>query len=157
MPPDAPPPADEPRTAREFAANGCGSKAGRAGLLAGAARPLAWASLLAIALLSLVPGNLRPHSFLPGQAEHFLAYAGAGFLLAIGYRSTKERCLGWLGVAGAGVAFELLQHLSPGRTPRVIDAVASIGGLSVGIALGALRSRSRRAVMPPTRRCDSGG
>jgi VanZ family protein len=121
-----------------------GRGARRLGFPAKAARPLAWISFLAIALLSLVPGNMRPHTLLPGQAEHFIAYAGAGFLLATGYRSRRERWAGWLGVTGASVVFELLQSFSPGRTPRVIDILASVAGLSIGLAFAAWALRERR-------------
>jgi hypothetical protein len=33
-----------------------------------------WLCILTIAVLSLVPGQARPHTWLPGQVEHFLAY-----------------------------------------------------------------------------------
>lgn len=46
-------------------------------------RVLTWVCLAAIPSLSLVPGNSRPHAFLPGQAEHFIAYTVAGSLLAL--------------------------------------------------------------------------
>lgn len=136
---------------RESEANGGGQGIG---FLTKAARPLAWISLLAIALLSLVPGDLRPHTLLPGQAEHFIAYAGAGFLLALGYRSSRERWAGWLGMTGASIVFEFLQSFSPGRSPRVVDALASIAGLSLGLVLGAWALRNRRVVTRETRGCD---
>ncbi len=41
-------------------------------------RILAWTSVLAIVILSVVPGHIRPHAGLPGRFEHFTAYAGAG-------------------------------------------------------------------------------
>ena len=107
-------------------------------------RPLAWFCLLVIAVLSLVPGDLRPHSFLPGRAEHFVAYAVAGWLLALGYWSTRARVLGWLSVSIASGAFEILQNFVPQRTPSVWDALVSVGGLTFGILLGAFRYRNRR-------------
>jgi len=108
-------------------------------------RVLAWACLAAIASLSLVPGNLRPHSILPGQAEHFIAYAVAGSLLALAYGSTRERILGWLCVSIASGGFEMFQNFIPERGPSVWDALASVGGLTFGILLGAaLSGRHRR-------------
>jgi|GEM_PF-1996967 hypothetical protein len=107
-------------------------------------RVLAWASLAAIALLSLVPGDLRPHTFLPGQAEHFTAYAVAGSLLALAYRSTRERIVGWLCVSLASVGFEILQNFVPERGPSVWDALASVGGLTFGFLLGAALLRKHR-------------
>jgi hypothetical protein len=42
--------------------------------------PLAgFAGIAAITILSLVPGSERPHTGLPGHAEHFAAYACTGF------------------------------------------------------------------------------
>jgi hypothetical protein len=46
------------------------------------------AGLLAIAsigVLSVVPGQLRPHVLASGQLEHFGAYCVAGFILGFGY------------------------------------------------------------------------
>jgi hypothetical protein len=40
---------------------------------------------LAIAVLSLVPGEARPHSGIPGLIEHAVAYAGTAALLTLGY------------------------------------------------------------------------
>ncbi len=114
---------------------GGGHSLARLGALA---RTLAWVCFLVIAALSLVPGELRPHTFLPGPAEHFVAYGGAGFMLAFGYWPTRLRILGWLVFAVASCAFEVLQHFSPQRSPSVLDALASSGGLTCGVLCGAL-------------------
>ncbi len=44
----------------------------------------------AISAFSLVPGDFRPHSFLRGQAEHFVAYAGTGLFVAFGFTMPRE-------------------------------------------------------------------
>lgn len=101
------------------------------------ARILAWACLIAIATLSLVPGELRPHSFLPAVlSDHFVAYAPAGFFLALGYPSSRQRLFAWISLAIASGVFELLQNLVPGRSPSPVDALASTGGLTFGLAVG---------------------
>jgi VanZ family protein len=102
------------------------------------ARPLFFVSVAGIAALSLVPGDQRPHSGFPGGAEHFAAYAGAGFLLAFAYVRRRDRLCGLLGLAIAAGCFELLQHFSPGRHPSVSDALASSSGAAFGAATGAL-------------------
>jgi VanZ family protein len=107
-------------------------------------RVLAWACLATVAILSLVPGELRPHSFLPGQAEHFIAYAVAGLLLALAYWSTRQRILGWLCGSIASGGFEILQNFVPRRSPSIWDALASVAGLTFGILLGAALSRKHR-------------
>jgi VanZ family protein len=102
------------------------------------ARVLFWLSVVAIMILSLLPGNQRPHTSAPGLAEHFAAYAAAGCLLALGYRDWRRRLLAWVGLAIASGVFEILQGFIPGRGPAAIDALASTGGLTVGLMAMAL-------------------
>jgi VanZ family protein len=104
--------------------------------LARAARVLAWICVAAITVLSLVPGALRPHTFLPGRVEHFVAYAGTGFFFALGYLDVRLRVFAWLGLAIASGVFEILQNFVPGRSPSSLDALASTGGLTFGLAMG---------------------
>lgn len=121
------------------------------------ARLIAFASIAAIAGLSLAPGGLRPPTELPGRAEHFIAYAGAGFFLALSYFGWRQRLVTWSMLALASGVFEMLQNFIPGRSPSLLDAVASSGGLSLGIILGVvltavLTGWGRRADEPPARR-----
>jgi VanZ family protein len=90
-----------------------------------------------IAVLSLVPGDARPHTDLPGRAEHFIAYAGTGLLFALGYYALRQRMLGLIGLAIASGAFEVLQNFVPGRSPSPLDALASTCGAAFGLLLGA--------------------
>jgi VanZ family protein len=114
------------------------------------ARLVAWACLLAIAILSLVPGILRPHTFLPGRTEHFMAYAGTGFFFVLGYLDFRQRIVAWVGLAIASGVFEMLQAFIPGRSASILDALASTGGLTFGLTVGliaeaVLSRRTRRA------------
>jgi hypothetical protein len=59
-------------------------------LLMRAARIVGWAGIAAMTVLSLVPGSERPHTNLPGMAEHFVAYACTGFALSLAYRGLRE-------------------------------------------------------------------
>ena len=102
------------------------------------ARPVAIACVAAIAVLSLVPGAERPHTGLPGRAEHFIAYAGTGVFIALGYVGRRQRVLAWTGLAAASCLFELLQNFVPGRSPSLYDALASASGLTCGMAVGVL-------------------
>lgn len=102
------------------------------------ARPVAFACVAAIVVLSLVPGAERPHTGLPGWNEHFIAYAGTGFFVALGYVGRRQRAVAWIGLAAASGLFELLQNFVPGRSPSVFDALASASGLTCGMAVGAL-------------------
>lgn len=101
-------------------------------------RPLFFLALITIAVLSLLPRDYRPHTAYSGHAEHFVAYAASGFLLAFAYASLGARMLGCLCLALASGLFELLQNLSPGRTPSVEDALASSSGAAFGAVLGSV-------------------
>jgi VanZ family protein len=68
--------------------------------------------------------------------EHFVAYAGTGFFFAAAYQGRWERWFAWSGLALASVLFEILQHFTPGRSPSVMDALASTSGMTVGMLIG---------------------
>jgi hypothetical protein len=116
-----------------------GSRPGRSVFRAqGVARSVAFACVAAIVVLSLVPGAERPHTGLPGRAEHFIAYAGTGVFVALGYIGRRQRLFAWSGLAAASGLFELLQNFVPGRSPSLFDALASASGLTCGMAVGVL-------------------
>jgi VanZ family protein len=100
-------------------------------------RTLAWVCVLAIAVLSLLPGEERPHTGLPGRLEHAMAYAGTGFLFWFGYCEPRHRFMIWIGLAIASGVFEALQNFVPGRSPSIFDALASTLGLTFGFMAGA--------------------
>jgi 4-amino-4-deoxy-L-arabinose transferase-like glycosyltransferase len=102
------------------------------------ARAAGFFGVLAIIVLSLVPGTYRPHTGLPGEAEHFIAYFPTAFAFALGFRSRASRVVIALGLTLLAGSMEVLQLWVPGRHPAIIDAVvSSLGGL-LGIALGGL-------------------
>ncbi len=101
------------------------------------ARILTWACVLVIIALSLVPGSERPHTIFPGLIEHFIAYAGTGFLSGFAYRALRERLSFWIGLAVASGVLEIMQQFVPGRSPSLFDALASTSGLTVGLIVGA--------------------
>lgn len=104
-------------------------------------RMLAWACVLVILTLSLAPGDARPHTLLPGKLEHFIAYAGTGLLFSIAYRRRKTRALIWGALVIASLVLEAVQSFIPGRSPSLLDALASSMGLTVGLACGATLAR----------------
>ena len=105
-------------------------------------RTLAWLCVFAITVLSLLPGEARPHTRLPGRLEHTMAYAGTGFLFWFGYSKPRHRRLIWIGLAIASGVFEALQNFIPGRSPSILDALASTLGLTFGFIGAALLDRS---------------
>lgn len=109
-------------------------------------RILGWVALLAIVVLSLVPGSERPHTGAPTFTEHIAAYIVAGTFLSIGYCSTSRRniSLWFLLLLLAGI-LETLQMLVPGRNPRVVDFLASGAGAAAGVLVGWLLIRGLSA------------
>jgi hypothetical protein len=101
------------------------------------ARVIGWLCIALISVASLVPGSMRPHAGLPGPVEHALAYCLTGAILCIGYSGPRERLFFWISLASCSALFEILQHFVPGRSPAVVDSLASIAGLTVGFGAGA--------------------
>lgn len=122
----------------EFGVGVDGHRRAAGALRAKMARLVVCACVAAIACLSLVPGAERPHTGLPGWNEHVIAYAGTGVFLALGYLGWRQRLLGWVGLAAASGVFEILQNFIPERSPSLFDALASTGGLTLGMAFGAV-------------------
>jgi hypothetical protein len=95
-----------------------------------------WIGFGLILIISLVPGNERPHTGAPGQMEHFTAYLMTAAAYGYGCLRLRER-LTWLALLSAASAlFEVIQLVVPGRTGQVIDWAASSLGACVGTVLG---------------------
>jgi hypothetical protein len=98
-------------------------------------RAAPWVCIFAVAILSLVPGKARPHTGLPGQVEHFLAY----FMTALlqGFRLRNLTYHGTLAIALCAYAgiLETLQIWIPGRSAQLIDFAASSCGVLSGMIL----------------------
>jgi VanZ family protein len=111
------------------------------------ARMAAWPAVVAIIVLSVVPGSVRPHVLGNDRAEHFFAYLIAGSLFAIGYvRPTQLLSSGMMLTVCAG-ALEFVQLLIPGRLASPRDFIASTIGAWIGflavVAIGQARGRIR--------------
>jgi VanZ family protein len=102
------------------------------------ARAVGVIGVLAIVGLSLVPGAHRPHTGLPGKAEHFIAYLGTASALALGFHAASSRLAAALGLALLAGTMECLQLSVPGRHAAILDAFASASGGVVGIGIGAV-------------------
>lgn len=95
---------------------------------------LAWLVLIGLAVATLVPLGLRPHSGLSPQAERFLAFAIAGFCLALAY--PRRPILIVLAIIATALGLELAQYLAIDRHPGVSDLIAKLLGGSAGLILG---------------------
>jgi VanZ family protein len=108
-------------------------------------------TVVAFAVLSLVPGELRPHSGVPGPLEHAAAYALASGLLLIGYHKHTQPYVIVLSLSLYAAILEIAQIWVPGRNPQFIDFAASSAGALIGAALAwiGLRATKRRLAKPP--------
>jgi VanZ family protein len=89
-----------------------------------------------VAALSLVPGSALPPTSIGDKVEHVIAYAVLGLLGAASSERSGTRTI--LGLAVFGLAIEMLQTFSPGRSPDLIDLLADIAGASLGSGLALL-------------------
>jgi VanZ family protein len=111
-------------------------------------RILTWCCVVLLAVLSLLPAEEMMRTGLPGQLEHFVAYAGSAAIAVAGYGLSRSRMriIGYFWVY-AGI-LEYLQYFSPGRHPSIEDFAASaLGALCGGLAV-ALILRRRLSNMP---------
>jgi len=105
-------------------------------------RALAWLSLIAIVVVTIVPIGLRPHDVLPVDADRALAFAVMAAFFVLAYPRHAALCVLLL-LAGAG-AIELLQYVTPTRDPRLADAVVKAAGVSLGALAAISVNRLRR-------------
>jgi VanZ family protein len=114
----------------------------RIGLIRPLCRVLACCCVIILGVLALLPAAEMARTDLPGDVEHFIAYAGSAAIAMVGFGWTRggTRIIGCF-CAYAGI-LEYLQHYSPGRHPAIVDFVASaLGALCGGIAIVLLRAR----------------
>ncbi|MBN8942804.1 MAG: VanZ family protein [Rhizobiales bacterium] len=99
----------------------------------------AWGLLAAVFVATVGPIQLRPISGHSVGLERFLAFAIIGGLFGLAYPKRWPLVLAL--VLGSAAAFELMQHLSPGRHGRLADfAVKAAGGIA-GLATAVLVNR----------------
>jgi VanZ family protein len=92
------------------------------------------ACVIAIAVLSLIPGHWQARTGAPPYLEHVVAYFGTATLLGLGWRGRIGRATIAILLIVYAALMEVLQHWSPGRDPAVSDILAS----GMGALLGAL-------------------
>jgi hypothetical protein len=95
----------------------------------------AWASLAAVAFVTLSPIGMRPVLMPPGY-EHFFAFAVIGLLFGLAY--PRHWLLIGVAVIGSAVGLELLQLITPGRHGRLLDLAQKIVGGTCGLTLATL-------------------
>jgi hypothetical protein len=94
-----------------------------------------WIGTIVIFILSVVPGDARPHSGVaPGEFEHLFAYMITAGALALGYSATASRLLVCALLIGLAAGLEAAQIWIPGRNAELIGFVASALGAAFGSA-----------------------
>ena len=121
-----------------------------------------YAAAALVAAVCLVPSTTLPPTSIGDKLEHVIAYAVLGLLGAASSRRSALRVI--LGLAAFGLAIELLQTFSPGRSPELLDLVADIAGAGFGCGLAVLLRRmtsllfdKSAAGATPCRACVAGG
>jgi hypothetical protein len=104
-------------------------------------RAVGWTCVVAIVMLSLVPGNERPHTGLTGRFDHVIAYCGTAGLLGLGYPTTKVRFEIVAMLALLAAVLEVAQLWVPGRHSQFIDFAMSSGGACLGMSVVAIVDR----------------
>jgi VanZ family protein len=109
-------------------------------------RVIAWILAVTVAVVSVVPPDLRPETAVPHYFEHFLAFAALGAAFALGYERSPNTLAMFL-VAYCAV-IEIMQLFVPGRHARLLDfatdALASCFGVAVASVIKMLYNRSTR-------------
>jgi VanZ family protein len=113
------------------------------GILVFVMRAVGAMGVLAILLLSLIPGNLQAplRSSLPGELEHFVAYAAVACCLRGSFAGRGFGIWIVLALAALAGAMEVLQGHVVGREPAIADAVFGAAGAWAGACIGAALSR----------------
>jgi hypothetical protein len=96
-------------------------------------RAAGWACVVAIVVLSLVPGVARPDTGLPGQIDHTIAYCGTAGLLGLGYPAAKSRFGTIAMLVLLAAVLEVAQLWIPGRDSQFIDFGTSAAGTCLGM------------------------
>ena len=94
-------------------------------------RVVAWLTLVAVVLVTIVPAELRPTSMLPLKLERALGFATLSFIFALAYARHWKMVLILLMLAAFGL--ELFQFLVPSRDPSIIDALVKAIGAAGGV------------------------
>lgn len=115
-----------------------------------------------VAALSLAPSAALPPTAISDKAEHVIAYAVLGLLRVASSERRFVRTIIELSVFG--IAIEMLQAFSPGRSPDPLDALADFVGVILGCGAAMLLGRMTSLLFDksadsatPCRARDAGG
>ena len=111
-------------------------------------RLAAWAAVLLLIVLSLIPKELEVRTNLAGTHEHAVAYALTSTIIALAYPAVRRL---WIVVALFALSgiLELLQNFIPGRNPEIAGAAFSSVGAATGVLLMSVVASFRRRQTAP--------
>jgi VanZ family protein len=102
-------------------------------------RWVAWLLVLAVAVFTLAPIELRPVTAAPVSLERLAAFAAIGAAFCLGYpRHRLPILVLLLGIVGF---LEVAQNYVPGRHGRLPDGLVKASGALLGAAFAAFSSR----------------
>jgi hypothetical protein len=92
-------------------------------------------AVVGLIILSLVPGDLRPHTGASGPVEHIAAYFLTAGSLSYGFCKSRSPAIIVLFLSIFSGAVEIVQIYIPDRHSDFVDFVASTTGACIGAAL----------------------
>ena len=107
---------------------------------------VAWLALIAIAIVTVVPIEMRPTTSLSPNRERFIVMAIVGGLFALAY--PKRFWIVLVALFAAAAVLEPLQFLAAGRHPSTYDAIIKCAGASAGVVSGYLIIRAAELIGP---------
>jgi hypothetical protein len=138
---------------------------GVAGRLSGQAervfQGLFGSAVLAVVLLSLLPGSAVPAIGVNDKLEHVAAYAILAALGSSGFPRFSSGMVVAMLLLMLGIGLEVCQSFIPGRSADIFDIIADAGGISAGfvlkllalyVAAGAKVARAARGLPAPLAR-----
>lgn len=105
------------------------------------------ATVLTIAVLSLLPERLMPSVALSDNTEHMLAYTVLTALGLLTYRGIKGAAIVIAGAIALGGALELAQLLTPSRSAELGEFLFDCVGVMVGFVLVSIWSLLRHQLV----------
>ena len=99
-----------------------------------------WILLFAMVVISIVPPELRPTTFLPHDMEHAAIFFLAGCAFGLGYPNSYMALL--VRLSTFTLAIEFTQLWIPGRHARVSDFLVDAFSITVGLSIGTLLART---------------
>jgi len=105
-----------------------------------------WSAILMLIVLSVVPGDLRPHLLADKHIEHLGAYLVTGYFSALAYPERRQLFASGALLATLAAVLELAQLEVPGRTSSITDFAVSTCGAGLGLLLAFLLRQARAEV-----------